>query len=319
MLNELHLENFRLFKSLDLNGLKQVNLFAGKNNSGKLALLEALRIWAVRGDSTVINHIIATRGQFTPGWPESYESLFYRPALASQGYEQPLEAKIGKISISRKLIREQRSHFALLVHGQPVPNTLDLNATIDHPNDAAIYIPFGGEAFFPLDQLWDKIALTEKEDDVVHILRETILPDLIRLDVKESRTIVRLASEKAPIPLKNLGDGAQRMLLMAIALVSAKDKMLLIDEIEAGLHHTVQEGLWLKIFEYAKKWNIQVFVTTHSENTVKAFTYAMEQADNGGAGAFFRLQQNRKTEQIEVIAYDLSRLESALELELETR
>ncbi len=170
-----------------------------------------------------------------------------------------------------------------------------------------------------MGQLWDKIALTDKEDDVVHILRETILPDLIRLDVKESRTLVRLANEKTPIPLKNLGDGAQRMLLMAIALVSAKDKLLLIDEIEAGLHHTVQEGLWLKIFEYAKKWNIQVFATTHSEDTVKAFTYAMEQANNAEAGAFFRLQQNRKTEQIEAIAYYLTRLESALELNLETR
>jgi hypothetical protein len=45
----------------------------------------------------------------------------------------------------------------------------------------------------------------------------------------------------------------------------------------------------------------------------------MEQADNAEAGAFFRLQQNRKTEQIEAIAYDLPRLESALELKLETR
>lgn len=323
MLNELNLENFRLFKSLDLKGLKQVNLFAGKNNSGKTALLEALRIWAAQGDSTVINHIIATRGQFTPGWQESYESLFYRPSLTSQEPDQNLKVKIGAIKIVRKLTKEQHPLFLLSYSKSKVepPKSIELNsnAPVDHPNDTAVFIPFGGEAFFPLGQLWDKIALTEKEDDVVHILRETILPDLLRLDVKESRTLVRLANEKTPIPLKNLGDGAQRMLLMTIALVSAKDKILLIDEIEAGLHHTVQEGLWLKIFEYAKKWNIQVFATTHSEDTVKAFTYAMEQADNAETGAFFRLQQNRKTEQIEAIAYDLPRLESALELKLETR
>ncbi len=120
MLHELKLENFRLFKSLDLKGLKQVNLFAGKNNSGKTALLEALRIWSAQGDSTVINHIIATRGQFTPGWGESYESLFYRPALASQRKEQLLEAKIGTISIVRILSDNHRPYCSLQIQGQGV-------------------------------------------------------------------------------------------------------------------------------------------------------------------------------------------------------
>ncbi|MBU6343583.1 MAG: AAA family ATPase, partial [Bacteroidetes bacterium] len=51
MITQLHIRNFRLFGSLDIDGLKRVNLFAGKNNTGKTYLLEAIRIWAANGDS----------------------------------------------------------------------------------------------------------------------------------------------------------------------------------------------------------------------------------------------------------------------------
>jgi len=46
MLKELHISNYLLFDELTIHDLKQVNLIAGKNNTGKTALLEALRIWA---------------------------------------------------------------------------------------------------------------------------------------------------------------------------------------------------------------------------------------------------------------------------------
>lgn len=39
MLTQLKIQNFRLFKHLHIEGLRRINLFAGKNNSGKTALL----------------------------------------------------------------------------------------------------------------------------------------------------------------------------------------------------------------------------------------------------------------------------------------
>jgi AAA15 family ATPase/GTPase len=44
MLNHLHIENFRLFHSLHISKLGQINLIAGKNNTGKTTLLEALSV-----------------------------------------------------------------------------------------------------------------------------------------------------------------------------------------------------------------------------------------------------------------------------------
>lgn len=44
MITSLHLTNYRGFERYELNGLAQVNLIVGKNNSGKTSLLEAFQI-----------------------------------------------------------------------------------------------------------------------------------------------------------------------------------------------------------------------------------------------------------------------------------
>jgi hypothetical protein len=44
MIDTLHIENFRCFKSLDLPALRRINVIVGKNASGKSALLEGVKI-----------------------------------------------------------------------------------------------------------------------------------------------------------------------------------------------------------------------------------------------------------------------------------
>ena len=42
MLESLRVKNYRVFKDLKIDGLHRINLIAGKNNSGKTSLLEAM-------------------------------------------------------------------------------------------------------------------------------------------------------------------------------------------------------------------------------------------------------------------------------------
>src|SRR5262249_16235635 len=63
-------------------------------------------------------------------------------------------------------------------------------------------------------------------------------------------------------------DGTWRMLALAIALSRAKDGILLVDEIDTGLHYTVMADMWKLISETAKVLNVQVFATTHSYDCV---------------------------------------------------
>ena len=72
-----------------------------------------------------------------------------------------------------------------------------------------------------------------------------------------------------------------------LSLVNAKNGLLLIDEFENGIHHSVQEDTWKVIFAKAKDLNIQVFATTHSWDAISAFQKAA--ADTPEDGVLVRL------------------------------
>ncbi len=147
------------------------------------------------------------------------------------------------------------------------------------------------------NDLWDAVALTPLEDDVVTSLR-VISPEIERISLiggKEPfvprNPIVRTSTSDYPIPLRSMGEGMNRMLGIALALVNAKDGMLLIDEVDTGLHYSVLPDLWKLIFEVAHRLNVQVFATSHSWDCIEAFQQAADNTEE--EGILVRLE-NRK-------------------------
>jgi AAA15 family ATPase/GTPase len=63
MINSLEIRNFRNLKNLKINSLGRVNLFTGKNNTGKSTILEALTIYATKGDLNLIYQLLDERGE----------------------------------------------------------------------------------------------------------------------------------------------------------------------------------------------------------------------------------------------------------------
>ncbi len=128
--------------------------------------------------------------------------------------------------------------------------------------------------------LWDSIVLTEREQDVLAAL-QIIEPDIDRVSIIESKmprssrlALVKRRSAKEPEPLKSMGDGMQRVFEMALGLANAKSGILLIDEVDNGVHYSVQEQLWSFIFEAASRLSVQVFATTHSWDCIESFQRA---------------------------------------------
>jgi AAA15 family ATPase/GTPase len=58
ILNSLKVQNYKLLKDFEVEKLGRVNLIVGKNNSGKSTVLESLRIFASKGNPSVINNIL---------------------------------------------------------------------------------------------------------------------------------------------------------------------------------------------------------------------------------------------------------------------
>ena len=72
------------------------------------------------------------------------------------------------------------------------------------------------------------------------------------------------------VPLGSMGDGVRRMLALALQIPQAQDGLLLIDEIDTGLHYTILERMWDFLYKTAQEFNVQVFAATHSSDCVKS-------------------------------------------------
>jgi predicted ATPase len=146
-----------------------------------------------------------------------------------------------------------------------------------------------------IGQLWDSIALTDLQEDIVLPSLRLITPKVEGIALvdnplfKRSRRdreripIVKISGLNEPIPLRSQGEGMNRIFGLALALANAREGLLLIDEIESGLHYSVQPDLWRLIFEAAHRLNVQVFATTHSWDCIDAFREAAQehQQDEG--------------------------------------
>lgn len=65
MLTRVDIENYRGFKTYRMDGMSNVNLLVGKNNSGKTALAEAIHLVTAGGDPTVLSEAAQRRGEMT--------------------------------------------------------------------------------------------------------------------------------------------------------------------------------------------------------------------------------------------------------------
>lgn len=184
------------------------------------------------------------------------------------------------------------------------------------------FVPANGLSREDMALWWDKIALTELEQDVVAALR-LIAHRVERVNLVgrsgsdgERIPLVKLAGISEPLPLRSLGDGMNRLFGIALALVNAKDGMLLIDEIDSGLHYSVQPDLWRMVFAVAERLNIQVFATTHSWDCISAFQQAAAQ-DAASSGMLVRLSE--RDANIVSTLFDERRLAIATREQIEVR
>lgn len=113
-----------------------------------------------------------------------------------------------------------------------------------------------------------------------------------------------------------MGDGISRILGISIALVSAQDGILLLDEIENGVHYTAQADLWRHIFRVARDLNVQVFATTHSYDAVLAFQKAAKENEDE-EGVLIRL--NRDGDKVTATVFDEADLDVVAREEIEVR
>ncbi len=149
-----------------------------------------------------------------------------------------------------------------------------------------------------LTRFWDSVALTERESLALDSFR-LVSNEIERAAAVEEtsprrsrssrRIVVKLSDHPHPIPLKSLGDGVVRLFAAGLALANSSNGFLLADEVENGIHYSVQEPFWKLILRGAHENNVQVLATTHSSDCLWGFARASAQTE-GVEGAYVRLE-----------------------------
>ncbi len=131
--------------------------------------------------------------------------------------------------------------------------------------------------------LWDRVVLTPEESKVVDVLR-TIEPEIERVASVShlnrrgpAGMIVKTRSTDRPVPLASLGNGVSRLMALALNLAASSGGVLLVDELEVGLHHSIMERVWRLLIEGAKRLDVQIFATTHSQDCLRGLARAVEE------------------------------------------
>jgi hypothetical protein len=172
-----------------------------------------------------------------------------------------------------------------------------------------------------LATLWDRIVQKPPVDEEMLAALEIFNTSISRVvfiadhDGESRVPLVQLQGHKRLFPLRRLGDGVVRVFGLAVALAASSDGFLLIDEIENGIHYSVQPDLWRVLIRLATKLNVQIFATSHSWDMVKAFQIASRESEE--EGVLIRLAQ--KDGQTLVAEFDESELETAVDGQIEVR
>ncbi|HEX2690001.1 MAG TPA: ATP-binding protein [Kofleriaceae bacterium] len=169
--------------------------------------------------------------------------------------------------------------------------------------------------------MFERVVLTPDEATLLRALR-TIEPDIERIAsvgtyARQSSRDVRgglammVAGQR--IPIGSMGDGIWRLLGIALALVQARGGVLLVDEIDTGLHDSVLVDMWRLVFETARSLDVQVFATTHSRDCYEALA-AVTEPDR----AEISLQRIER-EKVEAVAFTELEIRQAADRGLEVR
>lgn len=354
MYTSFRVQNYRCFEDMALTDLARVNLIAGKNNVGKTALLEALFLHA-RGynpqfifDLDVVRGLTPALDQPVPEWEFVFLNRDSSLIVTLLGED----AKTGSRSLKLRFVEdsEERDKIKLIIpksrfsNGASVLSPTSTILALDYHEStqaSTIYMAQGGEILSaPPDSPFSSFLipaqgrppLKETRERFSNLVTSGKLPLLLaylqRIDSRihdiqlldfggETMPHGFILNER-PVPLNYMGEGINRVVNFVLAIASASGGVVLIDEIENGLHYSVLTDVWKAIAQAARTFNVQIFATTHSLEMIRAAHEAFSESESYDF-RLHRLDRNIATGQIETLTFNQNSMNAAILFDQEVR
>ena len=319
MLERLRVRNFRGLSDVAIEEPGRINLVAGRNNAGKTTLIEMLFLLAGAGNPQRALNRNLTRIVDQDAMPASIGEALWTPLFFELDTDRDIEisgrhAALGDLSLAISLEKPVRTE----VHRKQGNGAL----TAEHAREARLTFKYAdehttrtGRAHETAENVtfdWeggsptigsailepgsenvkqDAIMLgrlrRQKSGDLILEALRVIEPGLRGIEDNSSGGTPMIWVDvglRELVPLPVMGAGMTPVARIVLAAATVPGGVVLVDEIENGLHHSVLPDVWRVVERMAEAFDVQVFATTHSFECVEAAHKAL-----GGNG--FRLHR----------------------------
>lgn len=289
---EINFETYKVFNNFKLEGLNRINLFVGKNNTGKTTLLEAVYCLIMQNDLAEIFKIIRQRHKLNAlnaRWLDEHFSDINLTAQfnginISQVINKYIETDIEQgndylTSYQQQSTIEQDTLFCK-IHTFSQSDLKRQSSPIEQICHAAFKSPYfkDQEAILRnhaanLEQKTEEGALAIKS--VIEFIKQ-VDDSIDDIQLSEDYSIQRFLVNSSKFPehsvdITQYGEGLQRIFEIALTFAAAKNGVVCIDEFETAIHYSLLIDFTRFIQQLAEKFNVQVFLSTHSKECVDAF------------------------------------------------
>ena len=338
---EFRVENFKRFKKLAVRDIGQFNLILGDNNAGKTSLLEALLF---NPDLTTFSdHLLAVLRHKNIGgdYKEGHFSFFMNrdEVLESADmYGYPC----WKFELQTLNPLQTDSDFVLYLNGtgdlcndpyEPDSNKKATLLAVTKKERVNAYllplIPLSvSYGIMDLSDIYSRYYVRDRpaKRRLLQAL-STFIPDIEEIEVDTAITdypvlVIARKNQRSSIPLVSYGDGTIKLFRILMYLLCFRGNRLMIDEIDAGVHHSHTKDFWRIILQVASENEVQLFMTTHDKECLYYFNEVLQEENmkqyQERARAIM-LVENFKTKDIDAITSKFFELEHAIQFGNEVR
>lgn len=352
MIKKISLQNFKQMREFTLNKVTPITIIGGRNNIGKTTLLEALFMFYDRANPEVtLRHSLWRGINWSNMSPEglwkpifhnyelqkevvisikdgkSDETLQIKHNTAFQGVIEMSPSFEHQMLSSLKNVPMESLEFVYLKNGKSIGNA----HCIINNQELKIYVNNVKAIKKQITYISSLTKINHQEDarrfGIMDI--EGRIPELLKgLQVIEPRltSLSSISDGKQSliygdldigrkIPLSFMGEGTAKLLSIILAIATSKGGIVLIDEIENGLHYSMHYKLWPLLVDLSKQYNCQLFLTTHSYELLKS----LEGAIPGDEDYLSYVRLARSDNNVVPHIYDMNMLFSAIEHDWEIR
>ena len=193
------------------------------------------------------------------------------------------------------------------------------------PKNPALKFPtllqnsFNGN-FAQLPKKLEKVVIEKKKEELIDSLK-IIDKKILDITPLSSNMVYVDIGAKSLIPSNLMGDGFLKYLNTILNLNEAKGGIMLIDELDNGLHYKALKSLWRILLKTARRLNIQLFITTHSKEALiylKDILNEDDYLDFQNEVRCFTISKLSDSE-LKAYNYDFSAFEYAIDNDVEIR